>query len=153
MESILCYWLSFYTKQSLKNQIIIIDQFSCVRILNITIIIIIIILYRVLSVERTPPTHKPPKTPQTNRIPYCYVYSSGKYLYIKSSSARGHMAQLKSPLLPPAGDVGYCFTFWHHMFGATVGSLRMLLQTTHPRNKTTVQNKCNHQFCTNDCGV
>lgn len=65
---------------------------------------------------------------------------TGRYLYIKSSppSVKGNMAQLKSSLLPPAGEKGYCFTFWYHMFGATVGSLRMLLQTADPWKKTLV---------------
>uniref|UniRef100_H3CEL5 MAM domain-containing protein n=1 Tax=Tetraodon nigroviridis TaxID=99883 RepID=H3CEL5_TETNG len=78
----------------------------------------------------------PTETPNTGPT-VDHTTGKGKYLYIKSSlpSVRGHMAQLKSPLLPSAGDVGHCFTFWHHMFGATVGSLRMLLQTTDPRNK------------------
>ncbi|XP_067219288.1 MAM and LDL-receptor class A domain-containing protein 1 isoform X1 [Chanodichthys erythropterus] len=56
-------------------------------------------------------------------------HTSGKgyYLYINSSShgRTGAMAHLKSPLSPPTEPDGYCFTFWYHMFGATVGSLRM----------------------------
>lgn len=48
------------------------------------------------------------------------------------------MAQLKSPMLPPVGEMGYCLSFWYHMSGATVGSLRMLLQTTDPMKKTMV---------------
>lgn len=97
----------------------------------------------------------PPKTPQTNRTTHYYAYSAGKYLYINSSSARvtGDVAHLKTPLLPSGGRDGYCFTFWHHMFGATVGSLRVLLQTTDPRNKTMVQLKSNPQSSTNDCRV
>lgn len=48
-------------------------------------------------------------------------------MYINSSShgRTGEMAHLKSPLSPPTEPDGYCFTFWYHMFGATVGSLRM----------------------------
>ncbi|TRY97688.1 hypothetical protein DNTS_035488 [Danionella cerebrum] len=56
-------------------------------------------------------------------------HTSGKgyYLYIKNSSDdnRGGWAHLKSPLSPPTAAGGYCFTFWYHMFGATVGTLRM----------------------------
>lgn len=72
---------------------------------------------------------------------WCLCCFTGNYLYIKSSqpSEKGNMAQLKSPMLPPAGENGYCFTFWHHMFGATVGSLRILLQTTDPMKKATVE--------------
>ncbi|KAM3603666.1 uncharacterized protein V6R79_000320 [Siganus canaliculatus] len=71
----------------------------------------------------------------------------GKYLYINSSppSVKGTLAQLKSLLLPPAGQNGYCFTFWHHMFGATVGSLRVILQTSDPLEKTTVWQKSGNQ--------
>ncbi|KAL1280451.1 hypothetical protein QQF64_015051 [Cirrhinus molitorella] len=56
-----------------------------------------------------------------------HTSGNGYYLYIKSSShsRTGDTAYLKSPLSPPTGPEGYCFTFWYHMFGATVGSLRM----------------------------
>lgn len=55
----------------------------------------------------------------------------GKYLHIKSShpSLKGSRAQLKSAVLPPAGKDGYCFTLWYHMFGATVGDLKIFLRT------------------------
>ncbi|XP_062284207.1 MAM and LDL-receptor class A domain-containing protein 1 [Scomber scombrus] len=71
----------------------------------------------------------------------------GKYLYIKSSppSIKGNMAQLKSPLLPLAGGKGYCFTFWYHMFGPTVGSLRMFLRTAESLEKTLVWQKSGNQ--------
>lgn len=61
-------------------------------------------------------------------------------MYIKSAqpSVRGNKAELKSLLLPSAGENGYCFKFWFHMFGATVGSLRVLLQTAEPLKKTLV---------------
>lgn len=76
---------------------------------------------------------------------YCFT---GKFIYIESSppSVKGNLAQLKSPLLPPAGEKGYCFTFWHHMFGATVGSFRLLLQTTNPLKKTVVKHACSSYF-------
>ncbi|XP_058498690.1 MAM and LDL-receptor class A domain-containing protein 2 isoform X1 [Solea solea] len=76
-----------------------------------------------------------------------HTTGKGKYLYIKSSppSVNGHMAQLKSLPLPPAGETGYCLTFWYHMFGATVGSLRILLQTADPMNKTLVWQKSRNQ--------
>lgn len=76
-----------------------------------------------------------------------HTTGKGKYLYIKSSpaSVTGNMAQLKSLLLPPAGEKGYCFRFWYHMFGATVGSLRMFLQTADPLTKTLMWQKSGHQ--------
>lgn len=57
---------------------------------------------------------------------------NGYYLYITSSiyNRTGARAQLKSPLSPPSGPDGYCFSFWYHMFGANVGSLRMSIYDT-----------------------
>ncbi|TWW73586.1 LDL-receptor class A domain-containing protein 2 Skeletal organic matrix MAM and [Takifugu flavidus] len=88
----------------------------------------------------------PTETPNTGPAGD-HTTGKGKYLYINSSSARvtGDVAHLKTPLLPSGGRDGYCFTFWHHMFGATVGSLRVLLQTTDPRNKTMVWQKSGNQ--------
>ncbi|CAL8279708.1 unnamed protein product [Lota lota] len=67
-----------------------------------------------------------------------HTTGTGKYLYIDSSppSQKGNVARLKSQLLPPAGEDGYCLTFWYHMYGATVGSLRMVLQTVDPSQET-----------------
>ncbi|KAI3374795.1 hypothetical protein L3Q82_021349, partial [Scortum barcoo] len=88
----------------------------------------------------------PTETPNTGPAGD-HTTGKGKYLYIKSSppAAKGNAAQLKSSLLPPAGEEGYCFTFWHHMFGATVGSLRVLLQTADPLKKILVWQKSGDQ--------
>lgn len=51
---------------------------------------------------------------------------------------KGNTAQLKSSVLPPAGEKGYCFTFWYHMFGSTVGSLKMILKTPDTQEQTLV---------------
>ena len=69
------------------------------------------------------------------------THLTGQYLYIDSSlpSVKGNVAQIKSSLLPPAGEKGYCFSFWYHMFGATVGTLKMVLQTPNNRTKTLVK--------------
>ncbi|KAK5602804.1 hypothetical protein CRENBAI_025076 [Crenichthys baileyi] len=63
----------------------------------------------------------PTETPNTGPAGD-HTTGTGKYLYIESShpSKKENTAQLKSLLLPPAGQEGYCFTFWYHMFGATV---------------------------------
>ncbi|KAM7379552.1 hypothetical protein PAMP_005098 [Pampus punctatissimus] len=92
--------------------------------------------------SRSGPTDTPNTGPAGD-----HTSSKGKYLYIKSSlpSVKGNMAQFKSSLLPPAGEKGYCFTFWYHMFGATVGSLRMFLQTADPLDKTLVWQKSGNQ--------
>ncbi len=69
----------------------------------------------------------------------CYI--TGYYLYIKSSShsRMGDTAHLKSPLSPPTGPDGYCFTFWYHMFGTTVGSLRMSIYDISSNHITSVR--------------
>ncbi|KAA0719308.1 LDL-receptor class A domain-containing protein 1 Skeletal organic matrix MAM and [Triplophysa tibetana] len=56
-----------------------------------------------------------------------HTSGNGNYLYITSSihNRTGDKAQLKSPLSPPSGPDGYCFSFWYHIFGANVRSLRM----------------------------
>ncbi|CAL8320128.1 unnamed protein product, partial [Arctogadus glacialis] len=68
-----------------------------------------------------------------------HTNGTGKYLYIESSppSQKGNVAWLKSQLLAPAGEDGYCLTFWYHMYGATVGSLRVVLQKVDPYEQTT----------------
>ncbi|KAL6103987.1 uncharacterized protein ACO6RY_13812 [Pungitius sinensis] len=88
----------------------------------------------------------PTETPNTGPAGD-HTTGKGKYIYIKSSrpSVKGSVAQLKSTLLPPAGEQGYCFTFWYHMFGATAGSLRMLLLTSEPWKKTLVWQKSGNQ--------
>ncbi|KAM9718846.1 MAM and LDL-receptor class A domain-containing protein 1 [Menidia menidia] len=93
-------------------------------------------------VSRTGPTETPNTGPAGD-----HTTGEGKYLYIESSpkSLKGKAAQLKSSLLPPADEKGYCFTFWYHMFGATVGSLRMILQTTDPLERTLVWQKTGNQ--------
>ncbi|KAF3858061.1 hypothetical protein F7725_011262 [Dissostichus mawsoni] len=92
--------------------------------------------------SRTGPTETPNTGPTGD-----HSTSRGKYLYIESSAptVKGDKAQLKSLLLPPAGGKGYCFTFWYHMFGATVGSLKMLLQTADPLKRTLVWQKSGNQ--------
>ncbi|XP_074507832.1 MAM and LDL-receptor class A domain-containing protein 1 [Sebastes fasciatus] len=92
--------------------------------------------------SRSGPTETPNTGPAGD-----HTTGKGKYLYIKSSrpSVKGNTAQLKSLLVPPAGEKGYCFTFWYHMFGATTGSLRVLLQTADPLKKTLVWQKSGNQ--------
>ncbi|XP_074544676.1 MAM and LDL-receptor class A domain-containing protein 1 [Halichoeres trimaculatus] len=88
----------------------------------------------------------PTGTPNTGPVGD-HTTGKGKYIYINSArpSVRGNKAELKSLLLPSAGVNGYCFKFWFHMFGATVDSLRMLLQTAEPLHKTTVWQKSGNQ--------
>uniref|UniRef100_A0AAQ5YK66 MAM domain-containing protein n=1 Tax=Amphiprion ocellaris TaxID=80972 RepID=A0AAQ5YK66_AMPOC len=92
--------------------------------------------------SRSGPTETPNTGPAGD-----HTTGEGKYLYIKTSlpSEKGNVAQLKSSLLPPAGENGYCLTFWYHMFGATVGSLTMFLQTVDPLKKTMAWQKSGNQ--------
>ena len=50
-------------------------------------------------------------------------------MYIETSSPRvsGDNAILESPLLTFAGNM--CFKFFYHMYGATIGSLRVKIGT------------------------
>ena len=56
--------------------------------------------------------------------------SAGTYVYIETSfpSSSGDKAQMRSPLLDPS-DSCCSLTFWYHMFGATIGSLSVYLET------------------------
>ncbi|XP_069046931.1 MAM and LDL-receptor class A domain-containing protein 1 [Lepisosteus oculatus] len=69
-----------------------------------------------------------------------HTTGTGNYLYIESSMPRreGDVAQLRTPLLGSSGLHGYCLTFWYHMFGATVGTLRMYLQKSLHQPKTLI---------------
>ncbi|XP_077378927.1 MAM and LDL-receptor class A domain-containing protein 1 isoform X1 [Festucalex cinctus] len=88
----------------------------------------------------------PTETPNTGPAGD-HTTGKGKYVYIESSlpSAKSNVAQLKSPLLPPAVQQGYCLMFWYHMFGATVGSLRVFLLAAGSMEKTLVWQKSGNQ--------
>uniref|UniRef100_A0A3Q3EFD0 MAM and LDL-receptor class A domain-containing protein 2-like n=2 Tax=Kryptolebias marmoratus TaxID=37003 RepID=A0A3Q3EFD0_KRYMA len=92
--------------------------------------------------SRSGPTETPNTGPAGD-----HTTGKGKYLYIESShpSMKGNTARLKSSLLPSAGENGYYFTFWYHMFGSTVGSLKMLLKTTDTLEETLVWQKSGNQ--------
>lgn len=70
-------------------------------------------------------------------------FFTGHYLYIESSTPdeRDSVAQLKSPVLPPTGEKGYCLKIQYHMFGATVGSLKIILYSVESRVSTVVRLK------------
>ncbi|XP_058250824.1 MAM and LDL-receptor class A domain-containing protein 1 [Hemibagrus wyckioides] len=76
-----------------------------------------------------------------------HTSGTGYYLYIKSSTPgkRGSIAQLMSPVLPPAGKNGYCLKIQYHMFGATVGSLNMILHSVESRVSTVVWQRVGSQ--------
>ncbi|MCJ8731789.1 hypothetical protein PDJAM_G00203590 [Pangasius djambal] len=76
-----------------------------------------------------------------------HTSGTGYYLYIESSTPnkRGSVAQLKSPVLPPAGENGYCLKIQYHMFGATVGSLNIILHSVESRVSTVVWQRVGSQ--------
>ncbi|XP_037401783.1 MAM and LDL-receptor class A domain-containing protein 1 isoform X2 [Pygocentrus nattereri] len=76
-----------------------------------------------------------------------HTSSQGYYVYVESSrpNTKGHVAQLKSPLLPSAGEKGYCLKFWYHMFGATIGSLKLFLQNIDSRKTTLIWQRVGSQ--------
>ncbi|KAK3546332.1 hypothetical protein QTP70_025671, partial [Hemibagrus guttatus] len=76
-----------------------------------------------------------------------HTSGTGYYLYIKSSTPdkRGSIAQLMSPVLPPAGKNGYCLKIQYHMFGATVGSLNIILHSVESRVSTVVWQRVGSQ--------
>ncbi|XP_073714301.1 apical endosomal glycoprotein [Misgurnus anguillicaudatus] len=69
-----------------------------------------------------------------------HTSGNGYYLYITSSihNRTGDTAQLKSPLSPPSGPDGYCFTFWYHMFGVHAGSLKVSTYDISSNHKTLI---------------
>ncbi|RVE62060.1 hypothetical protein OJAV_G00176900 [Oryzias javanicus] len=76
-----------------------------------------------------------------------HTTGKGNYLHIRSAppSLKGSRAQLKSAVLPPAGGGGYCVALWYHMFGATVGDLKIFLQTAGTAEKQLIWQKSGTQ--------
>lgn len=56
---------------------------------------------------------------------------SGHYMYIETSAPRkqGDKARLLTEDFGPTTVRGRCVKFWYHMFGATIGTLRILVKT------------------------
>ena len=52
-------------------------------------------------------------------------------MFIETSDPRvqGDNAFLMSPLLNKTNVEGMCFTFWYHMFGATIGTLKIYMDS------------------------
>lgn len=59
------------------------------------------------------------------------VCISGHYMYIETSAPRkqGDKARLLSEDFAPTTSSGRCLKFWYHMYGATIGTLRILVKT------------------------
>ncbi|KAH9494980.1 hypothetical protein Btru_018316 [Bulinus truncatus] len=54
--------------------------------------------------------------------------SVGYYMYIESSNRRqGERARFASQMFPAVSNQDYCFSFWYNMFGADIGSLKVLV--------------------------
>lgn len=56
---------------------------------------------------------------------------AGHYMYIETSAPRkkGDKARLLSEDFSPTTIRGRCVKFWYHMFGSTIGTLRVLVKT------------------------
>lgn len=60
---------------------------------------------------------------------FSYTAAAGYYIYIETSSgSNGHKARLESPTL--TGSTQYCLDFYYHMYGSTIGSLKVYAKTT-----------------------
>lgn len=59
------------------------------------------------------------------------VCVSGHYMYIETSAPRkqGDKARLLSEDFGPTTLGGRCVKFWYHMYGGTIGTLRILVKT------------------------
>ena len=56
-----------------------------------------------------------------------FISEYGQYLYLESSDTKdNHVARLNSTEIPAtAGSSPRCFTFWYHMYGPDVNSLKI----------------------------
>ncbi|XP_052230823.1 MAM and LDL-receptor class A domain-containing protein 1-like [Dreissena polymorpha] len=74
-----------------------------------------------------------------------HTSGSGSYIYIETSSPRvkGDIARLTSANFPPTSSQGTCLSFWYNMFGPSIGTLNLYLQTS--SNKTLFWSKSGTQ--------
>lgn len=111
-------WIMFFTwfKKSKKQNA---DLHSS-NISNSSQIYIILYFWKFLQCCQKNDDKKPPKKSNIQII-FSFL---GNYLYIEASGHKySDNAVLLSPVIPPTGMSGYCFTFWYHMFGPNIGVL------------------------------
>lgn len=55
----------------------------------------------------------------------------GKYMFIETSAPRrpGDKARLNSERFSATSSRGSCIKFWYHMYGASIGTLNVLIKT------------------------
>ena len=61
---------------------------------------------------------------------FVFVFQGGHYMYIETSAPRnaGDKARLVSPQVTPSGQRNACrFTFWYHMYGSNIDTLKGVL--------------------------
>ena len=60
-----------------------------------------------------------------------HFYFAGSYVFIETSSPRkvGDKAYLISQPFDPTNSTGICLKFWHHMKGASIGTLNVYIYT------------------------
>ncbi|KAL7876291.1 hypothetical protein AOLI_G00112540 [Acnodon oligacanthus] len=56
-----------------------------------------------------------------------------------------HKRDCSSVEVSSAGEKGYCLKFWYHMFGATIGSLKLFLQNIDSRKTTLIWQRVGSQ--------
>ena len=60
-----------------------------------------------------------------------HFHFAGSYVFIETSSPRkvGDKAYLISQTFDPTNSTGICLKFWHHMKGASIGTLNVYIYT------------------------
>ena len=60
-----------------------------------------------------------------------YIVPIGSYLYTEVSSpvGTGDRARLRSQMFTTMGSQARCLVFWYHMYGISIGTLRVILAT------------------------
>lgn len=55
------------------------------------------------------------------------MFILGYYAFMEASAPRvtGDKATIKSVIFPPTTGSGKCMSFWYHMFGNTIGQLKV----------------------------
>ncbi|XP_072182118.1 MAM and LDL-receptor class A domain-containing protein 1-like [Diadema setosum] len=76
-----------------------------------------------------------------------HTTGSGYYIYIEASSPRvkGDFARLLSGALRPTAGEPYCFSFYYHMYGTSIGSLTIFMRDADGSNEEVIWIKQGNQ--------
>ncbi|KAJ8050665.1 MAM and LDL-receptor class A domain-containing protein 2 [Holothuria leucospilota] len=79
----------------------------------------------------TPTYFTGPKGDHTTEGPGPEDYGTEAYIYFEVSNGKtGDNCRLLSGSIKPTGDQEYCFSFWYHMYGSTIGELNVYIRST-----------------------